>query len=80
MKRTVDADVIARLEGASLVTVNVFYHFPDYPHLLQTLLWQCLDIVPEYPRVRRFLLYWDRHIIAPHPYRGAHACEARFTR
>lgn len=39
MKRTVDADFIARLEGASLVTVNVFYHLPDYPHLLQTLLW-----------------------------------------
>lgn len=47
-----------------LVTVNVLYYMPDYEHIIQTFFWQTEDIVPDIPRVNRFLDYWDHNIEA----------------
>ena len=48
----------------TIVTVNVLYWMPDYEHILQQFVWQTADVRPEYPRVHRFLNYWDDNIEA----------------
>lgn len=45
-----------------LTTAEILYRFPDYPGLLQTYLWQEMDVVPDFPRLTRFLEYWERHL------------------
>jgi len=46
----------------SLITVDVFYFYPDTPNLIQEFLWQTEDIVPELPRIEKFLRYWEANI------------------
>lgn len=46
----------------SLITVDVFYFFPDFPLVIQEFVWQTDDIVPELPRVHKFLRYWENNI------------------
>ena len=46
------------------VIVNVLYWMPDYNNILQEFIWQTEDIVPEYPRVHKFLDFWHREIDA----------------
>lgn len=50
------------LRGSQLVTVEVLYQVPDYPSLVQEFTWQTFDISPKYPRLHRFLDFWDQHI------------------
>jgi uncharacterized protein Usg len=37
---------------------------PAHPALLQSFLWQTLDVAPDFPRIHRFLDYWRREIDA----------------
>ena len=37
---------------------------PDHNNLLQQFIWQTKDIVPEYPRVHKFLNFWHKEIDA----------------
>jgi uncharacterized protein Usg len=37
---------------------------PDHPSLLQSFVWQTLDLAPQYPRIHRFLDFWRREIDA----------------
>ena len=60
--RTDDFDT--QLKGGRLTTAEVLYYMPDHPKLLQSFVWQTLDIAPEYPRVHRFLEHWRREIEA----------------
>ena len=32
-----------------LTTAEILYHLPDHPNLLQTYIWQDLDLAPQYP-------------------------------
>jgi uncharacterized protein Usg len=48
----------------TLVLVDVIYYRPDYTHLLNEFIWQTPDIVPEIPRVHKFLKYWQENIDA----------------
>ena len=59
-----DGDFATQLNGGRLTTAEVLYYMPDHPKLLQSFMWQTLDIAPEYPRVHRFLDYWRREIQA----------------
>ncbi len=52
------------LRRKSIVTVDILYWMPDYNNVLQEFVWQTSDIVPEYPRVHRFLNYWQENIEA----------------
>ncbi len=56
------SDVRLQLQGYRMTTAEILYHLPDHPHLLQTFLWQHLDIAPEFPVLRRFLDFWVRNI------------------
>jgi uncharacterized protein Usg len=53
-----------RLQGWRLTTAEVLYYMPDHPTLLQSFVWQTLDLAPRYPRIHRFLDYWKREIEA----------------
>ena len=52
------------LRRKSIVTVDLLYWMPDYNNVLQEFVWQTSDIIPEYPRVHRFLNYWQENIEA----------------
>jgi uncharacterized protein Usg len=45
-----------------LTTAEILYHLPDHPNLLQTFIWQDLDIAPQYPALNKFLDFWRREI------------------
>jgi uncharacterized protein Usg len=51
-----------QLEGYRLTTAEILYHLPDHPHLVQSFIWQELDIAPQFPVLRRFLAFWERNI------------------
>jgi uncharacterized protein Usg len=51
-----------RLKGWRLATAEVLYYIPDHPSLLQSFMWQTLDLAPQYPRIHRFLDFWRREI------------------
>jgi len=51
-----------RLGGYRLATAQIFYRLPDFPAVLQTFLWQKLDLAPEYPELRKFLDFWRANI------------------
>jgi uncharacterized protein Usg len=46
------------------VVLRVYYWMPDYNNILQEFMWQLNDVVPEYPRVHRFLNHWHENIEA----------------
>ena len=48
--------------GFGLTTANILYRIPDHPALLQSFVWQFHDVAPKYPRLEKFLAYWEREI------------------
>lgn len=68
-----ETEIELRLKGAMLVTAEVLYYMPDHPGLLQTFMWQTLDVAPKFPRLSQFLDFWRREIEAViHSVRVAH--------
>ena len=55
-------DFEKQLQNYRLTTAEIIYHLPDYPELLQSFIWQQLDIAPEFPILTSFLDYWIEHI------------------
>ncbi len=53
---------IATPSDYRLTTAEILYHLPDHPTLLQTYIWQDLDIAPRYPVLHRFLDFWRKEI------------------
>ena len=47
-----------------LATTEILYRMPDHPHLLQSFVWQTIDIAPEFPSVTKFLSHWEKNIEA----------------
>ncbi len=45
-----------------LTTAEILYHMPDHPGLLQTFVWQELDIAPRFPVLHRFLDFWTHNL------------------
>ena len=35
---------------------------PDHTHVLQTFVWQHLDLAPRFPALTKFLEFWERNI------------------
>ena len=46
-------------------SVQVVYYMPDYLNLVNEFIWQTRDQLPDYPRIERFLEYWDKNIDGP---------------
>ena len=51
-----------QLNGYRLTTAEILYHLPDHPGVLQSFVWQDLDISPKFPVLRKFLDFWVREI------------------
>lgn len=51
-----------QFQGYRLTTAEILYHMPDHPGLLQTYIWQELDLAPIFPTLRRFLRFWQREL------------------
>lgn len=48
-----------RILNNRLATAEIIYHLPDHPHILQSYVWQFADIAPSFPRLMKFLKYWE---------------------
>ena len=43
------------LKGWRLTTAEILYRLPDHPSLLQSYVWQELDLLPDFPALKKFL-------------------------
>jgi uncharacterized protein Usg len=48
-----------RLRGYRLTTAEILYRLPDHPSMLQSYIWQELDIAPKFPVLNKFLHFWE---------------------
>jgi uncharacterized protein Usg len=55
-------DLSLRLRDYRLTTAEILYRYPDHPVLLQSFVWQELDLAPKFPTLRKFLDFWDREL------------------
>ena len=55
-------DLELQLLGYRLTTAEIIYHLPDHPSVLQSFIWQTLDIAPDFPVLRRFVDFWKRSL------------------
>jgi uncharacterized protein Usg len=63
--------------GYRLTTAEILYHLPDHPHLLQTFIWQQMDLAPDFPVLRKFLDFWAHNLDGTlHSVKVAHAAPA----
>jgi len=53
------------VEKFRLTTAEILYHLPDFPTVLQSYIWQELDMQPEYPVLNRFLTFWQQELDGP---------------
>ena len=60
MTRTTELQL--QMQGYRLTTAEILYHLPDHPAVLQSFIWQQLDIAPRFPMLCRFLGFWEREI------------------
>ena len=51
-----------QLKDYRLTTAEILYHMPDHPGLLQSYVWQDLDLAPRFPTLRKFLQFWTREL------------------
>lgn len=51
-----------QLAGYRLTTAEILYHMPDHPAVLQSYIWQELDIAPKFPVLRKFLDFWSGNL------------------
>lgn len=58
-------DIERQLNGYRLTTAEIVYRMPDHLHLLQTYVWQSLDLAPDFPELQKFLKFWEREIDGP---------------
>lgn len=55
-------ELVRQLKNYRLTTAEILYHMPDHPQLLQSYIWQDLDLSPEFPVLRRFLDFWHHQL------------------
>jgi uncharacterized protein Usg len=65
MRLSRDRSFELQLNGYRLSTMEIVYHMPDHPHLLQTFIWQYFDLAPDFPELHRFLDFWRNNIEGP---------------
>ena len=51
-----------QIKGYRITTAEILYHMPDHPGLLQTFIWQDLDVAPRFPVLHKFLDFWSRQL------------------
>jgi uncharacterized protein Usg len=51
-----------QLKDYRLTTAEILYRLPDHPEILQSYIWQDLDLAPVFPVLRKFLDFWHREL------------------
>ena len=54
-----------QLLGYRLTTAQILYRMPDHQALLQTYVWQNLDLAPKFPELTKFLQFWAGNLDGP---------------
>ncbi|MEM1140231.1 MAG: Usg family protein [Pseudomonadota bacterium] len=57
-----NTDLSRQLDGYRLTTAEILYHLPDHPTLLQSYIWQDLDLAPKFPVLKGFLGFWEDNL------------------
>lgn len=55
-----DRNFVAQLNDYRVTTAEILYWMPDHRHVLQSYVWQDLDLAPRFPNLTKFLDFWDR--------------------
>ena len=55
-------ELALQLQGYRLTTAEILYHLPERPGILQSFIWQFMDLAPKFPRLNSFLDFWHREI------------------
>ena len=50
------------LRPFELATAEILYRLPDAPSWLQIYVWQDYDVPPGFPRLRKFLTFWNENL------------------
>ena len=50
------------LQGYGLTTAEMYYHMPDFPHVLNSYIWQEYDLAPDMPKLFEFVEFWQYEI------------------
>ena len=58
-------DIQKELQGYRLTTAQIYYRMPDHQAMLQEFIWQHYDLAPVYPRLSKFLKFWERELDGP---------------
>jgi len=56
------ATLALQLRDYRLTTAEILYHLPDHPGLLQSYIWQALDLAPRFPELQKFLKFWENNL------------------
>lgn len=51
-----------QLRDYRLTTAEILYHLPDHPSVLQSYIWQELDLAPKFPVLHKFLDFWAHNL------------------
>ncbi|WP_297494559.1 usg protein [Acidocella sp.] len=55
-------NIALQLRDYRLTTAEILYHLPDHPSVLQSFIWQELDLAPKFPVLHKFLDFWSQNI------------------
>ena len=54
-----------QLKDYRLTTAEIIYRLPDFPDVLQSYIWQELDLAPKFPVLSQFLDFWRDNLEGP---------------
>ena len=57
-----DISFVKQLYDYRITTAEILYWMPDHRHVLQSFVWQNLDLAPRFPALTRFLDFWERNL------------------
>ena len=61
------------LRGYGMTTAEIYYRMPDYRSVINSFVWQHMDLAPDYPELFRFIEFWQGNIEGPlHSVRFTH--------
>lgn len=67
------SDFERKINGYGLTTAHILYRIPDFISVLQTYVWQDYDLAPDFPRMQKFLDFWQTNLDGPlHSVRYTH--------
>jgi uncharacterized protein Usg len=57
-----DPSFVVQLNDYRVTTAEILYWMPDHRHVLQSYIWQNLDLAPRFPKLTKFLDFWEHNL------------------